>query len=283
MRTILLSFGLMVICLFVTSLSFGLDPATVATGHVYLLDNISGTEVPDDSANDNIGTTNGEPAVVPGLSGNALKLDGVDDYVAIPNTEFINAGGPWPNRTVIAKFNCADVSKLDDTGAPAKQCIYEEGGATRGFVIYVFDGQVYVGGWNRDATQVDWNPGSWISAPIGSNEWHAVAFVLREGGTAEVEPDKFEMWLDGDLVGKAEGSQIYGHTAGVGIGAVNGDTVFHDEVGPSTTLGFFYEGIVDEVWILNDALSGADLGAIATSVEPADRLTSTWGAMKALR
>jgi len=40
-------------------------------------------------------------------------------------------------------FNCADVSKQE------KQTVFEEGGRTRGLTISVFDGETYVGGWNR--------------------------------------------------------------------------------------------------------------------------------------
>ena len=270
MRKILVSFSIVTMCLFVAGLGFALDPAAVTDGHVYLLDNISGTDVPDDSANDNTGTINGDPAIVNGVNSKALKFDGVDDFVGIPNTEFINAGGPWTNRTVMAIFNAADVSKNEI------QCIYEEGGATRGMNIYILAGEVYGGAWNR--AEYNWD-GAWISAPIGSNEWHALAFVLRDG-TAEVLPDKFEVWLDGDLIGKEPGGQMHGHTARNAIGAVDNDTIFHDG-SASTGEGWFFEGIVDAVWILNEALDGAELGAILTSVEPMNKLTGSWGAIKA--
>ena len=32
--------------------------------------------------------------------------------------------------------------------------IYEEGGQTRGLAIYVFEGKVYIGGWNRARVQL---------------------------------------------------------------------------------------------------------------------------------
>jgi hypothetical protein len=274
MRIVLASIGLMTICLLVAGLSFAIDPATVADGHVYLLDNVSGTDVPDDSANDNKATTVGDPQVVPGLSGNALKFDGVDDAVHIPDSQFINiTNGPWANRTVKVIFNCADVSKSE------KQTVYEEGGTTRGFNIYVFEGKVYVGAWNRAEYNADlsWE-GSWPSAPIGSNEWHAVAFVLRDAPD-EVAPDKFEMWMDGALVGKEPAGQMYNHSADNSIGDTNGDTFFHD--GSRSGSGDFFEGIVDELWILSEALSAADLGDFATSVEPMNKLTGYWGAIKA--
>jgi hypothetical protein len=230
-----------------------IDPATVETGHVYLLENVSDSNVPDDSANDNTGIIVGDPQVIDGLDGKALLFDGVDDGVDIPDSEFINVtGGPWPNRTVIAVFKCDDVTKR------GKQTVYEEGGRTRGLTIYVFDGEVYVGGWNRSDYEPQWNPGSWISAPINSNQWYAVALVIRDGTPAQ-EDDKFEMWMNGNLIGKAPGAEIWNHGNDNAIGYTNQNNVFHDDDGSGD--GWFFEGAIDELWILNDALTEAELGA----------------------
>jgi len=236
-----------------------IDPATVTTGHVYLFDNVSGSQLLDDSANSNTGTIVGDPQVVDGLKGEALQFDGVDDGINIPDSEFINiTNGPWPNRTVIAVFKCDDVTKQE------KQTVFEEGGRTRGLTIYVFDGEVYVGGWNRDATQIDWN-GTWISTPIESNRWYAAALVIRDG-TNTVEPDKFEMWLDGDLIGKEPGGEIYNHSNNNAIGYTLENNMFHDDDGSGD--GWYFQGIIDEIWILNDALTETELGAFVGKVMP---------------
>ena len=248
-----------------------LDAASVTTGHVYLFDNVTGAELPDDSANNNVGIIVGDPQVVPGLNGKALKFDGVDDGVKIPDSPMINTTGPFPNRTIIAVFNASDPAKND-----AKQTIFEEGGRTRGLCIYVFDGQVYIGGWNR--AEYNWTPGEWISAPIGANEWHSVALVFRDG-TAEVLPDKFEMWMDGQLIEKRPGGVLNAHGDDNGIGYTNQNNVFHDDDGSGTDRDFF-AGIIDEIWILNEALTASDLGAILASVDASEKLTTTWGAIK---
>ncbi|MHC4494276.1 MAG: LamG-like jellyroll fold domain-containing protein [Planctomycetota bacterium] len=234
-----------------------LDPAGVDTGHVYLFENVSGGQVQDESANSLAGTIVGDPQVVAGLKGDALQFDGVDDGITIPDSANINTGGPYPNRTVIAIFKCDDVDK------PEKQTVFEEGGRTRGLTIYVFEGQVYVGGWNR--AEYDWNPGSWISAPISSGNWYAVAFVIRDGAEA-VEDDKFEMWMDGKLVDKAPGGHIHGHTNDNAIGYTLQNNVFHDDDGSGD--GWYFGGAIDEVWVLNEALSETQLGAFAGKVWP---------------
>jgi hypothetical protein len=271
MRTILTSVGLVIIALFVASLSLAIDPATITDGHVWYLDEVAADGTTPDATQVGLsGTIVGDPQLVTGLSGKALKFDGVDDGVTIPDSDFINiTNGPWPNRTIIAVFNCADASKAE------MQTVFEEGGRTRGLTIYVHAGEAYVGGWNR--AEYDWNPGSWISAPIKSNEWHSVALIIREGGEG-VEDNKFEMWMDGQLVGAAPGGHIYNHSNNNAIGYTLENNVFHDDTGEGD--GWYFEGLVDEVWILNEALSPGDLGAILTSVEPADKLTTSWGAIK---
>jgi len=246
-------------CLFVASLSFGfaIAPEDVTTGHVWLLDNV-GDNVPDDSVNDLAGNIIGDPKTVPGLNGMALEFDGVDDGIHIPDSENINiTNGPWPSSSVIATFNCKDADKSE------KQTVFEQGGRTRGLTIYVFEGQAYVGGWNR--AEYDWNPGSWISAPIKSGEWCSVALVLRDGPD-EVVDDVFEMWMDGELIGKAPGGQIYNHSNDNSIGYTKENNVFHDDDGEGDS--WYFEGLIDEVWVLSQALSPAELGTHLTAVEP---------------
>ncbi len=245
------------------------NPKSVVNGHVYLLDDVNG-DVPDDSANNLSGTVVGDPQVVAGLNGNALLFDGVDDGIHIPDSEFINVEGvPFPNRTVMAIFSCADVNRQE------KQTIFEEGGLTRGLVIYVFDGEVYVGGWNR--AEYNWD-GAWLSAPIRSNMWYSVALVIRDAGEA-VNDGKFEMWLNGQLIDKEPGGQLYNHANDNAIGYTKENVVFHDGDGAGD--GWYFEGLIDEVWVLNQALTVGELGAARVSVEPAGRLSAVWGGIKA--
>ncbi|MBN2313926.1 MAG: hypothetical protein JXM79_08340, partial [Sedimentisphaerales bacterium] len=73
-----------------------------------------------------------------------------------------------------------------------------------------------------------------------------------------VEDDKFEMWLDGQLIAKAPGGHIHNHGDDAGIGYTNQNTVFHDgNASPAT--GHYFEGAIDEIWILNEALTQAQL------------------------
>ena len=247
-----------------------IDPADIVA--VWDFTKIKGNTVVDTEGKGINGTINGNPKEVKGIIDVALQFDGSSDYIAIPDSNFINTGGPFPNRTIIALFSC------DDVKASGKQTIYEEGGRTRGFCIYVAEGKVWVGGWNR--AEYNWN-GAWLSAPIRSNEWHYVGLVLRDG-REKVEKDKFEMWLDGELVAKDSGGQLHGHSDNIGIGVTNQNTVFHDNDGSGSNRDYF-KGLIEEVKLYSAALSEEDLKEMMGglfALQPFDKLATTWGRVK---
>lgn len=233
----------------------------------------------DISGHDVNGTFAGEPEVVDGIVGKALQFDGVDDGVKLPDSNGLNTGGPFMNRTIAAYFKCSDVSITDH-----KQTIFDEGGRTRGFVINVFGGQVYVGAWNR--AEYQW-AGAWPSAPVESDRWYHVALVLRDGASA-VEAGKFEMWLDGEMIASEPGGQLHAHGDDCGIAHTNANAVFHDDDGAGTNIHYF-GGVIDEVIVYNSAFDAKDFEEYAeviqsaTSVEPQGKFTTTWGTLKAQR
>jgi hypothetical protein len=233
-----------------------LDPTSVTDGHVYMFENVVG-DVPDDSANTHTANLIGSPQVVDGLKGKALQFNGISDGVHIPDDSMINLS-THQNHTVIAIFKCGDVTKSE------KQVVYDEGGTTRGLSIYVHEGLVYAGGWNLSDYTPEWT-GTFFSAPVSSNAWYAVAIVVRDGGAAQ-EDDKFEMWMDGVLIGKGPGGQLQSRSNDCAIGYANAQTKFHD--GNFTGGGSYFEGVVDEVWIINSALTQIELGGFAGKVWP---------------
>ncbi len=248
-------FRAMMMSLFIGSLCLAqslvpMDPTTVSDGHVYLLEDET-----DSSTNGNTGILIGAPQIVDGLTGPAMQFNGVDDGVQLPNAATINTS-VHQNKTVIAVFSCDDVSKTE------KQTVFEEGGTTRGLNIYVHEGLAYAGGWNPADYTPQW-PGTFISAPIKSNEWHVVVAVLRGGGEG-MEDDKFEMWMDGQLIGKGPGAQLNARSNANAIGQVQSQSKFHD--GNITGGGAFFQGIIDEVWILNTALTEAELSVLGPNM-----------------
>ncbi len=103
--------------------------------------------------------------------------------------------------------------------------------------------------------------------------------MLRDGEN-KLDDDKFEMWLNGVLIEKGEGGQVFAHGADIGIGAVTGETKFHDgEAGGSPNTNHF-QGLIEEVWLLNEALDADDLKSVLMNVEPAGKLAANWGSIK---
>jgi hypothetical protein len=252
------------------------DPASITDGHVYLFEDV-GADVPDDSGNGLTANLVGNPQVVDGLRGKALQLNGTSDGVHIPDGAGINTS-VHQNHTVVAIFNCADVSKSE------KQCVYEEGGSTRGLTIYVHEGLVYAAAWNRADYDPQWNPGTFHSAPISSNQWVAVAAVLRDGGPGQ-EDDKFEMWMDGQLIAVGPGAQLNSRSDDNGIGNVQQQTIFHDGI---VNAGHWFEGMIDEIWVVNEAWTEIELSGFAGKPWPyafgpipadGDYLNNTWGTL----
>lgn len=245
------------------------DEATVAG--IWTFDDGTANDTSNQALN---GIVVGDPASVTGISNKALEFNGVSDGIKIPDSPRINITNIFTNRTIAALFSCNDVNKGQ------KQVIFDEGGRTRGTVVYVFDGKVYVGAWNR--AEYNWN-GEWLSADIKSNTWYYVGMVIRDA-TGKVENDKFEMWLDGKLVDKADGGQLHPHGDDNGIGFVNQNAVYHDDGGGGTNIDWF-EGLIDEVIVYGSAFNAADFKQLASalSVDPIEKFTTTWADVKAQR
>jgi len=164
----------------------------------------------------------------------ALQFDGTDDFVAIPNASELG-GTPRDERTIEAWFKIND--KTIDT---RKQVIWEEGGITNGFNLYVFDGAVYVGAWS----EANGFGGEWLqTSSIQSGTWHHVALVYDNTSGS------FTGYLDGSAFGSVGVSNtIDSHGDDIAFGRMQKDTKFHD--GDVAGDGHELQGSIDEgrVW-----------------------------------
>ena len=186
-----------------------------------------------------------------GKEGGALDFDGKNDLVEIKDSKDINQG-THEERTISLWFNA---DKLN-TGSK-KQVIYEEGGGDRGLNIYLNKGRLYAGAWNRDSKQSDWS-GTWLNTKkISAKKWHHVDIVLDGGST--VSQNALRGYIDGQQFGSGAGSQLWSHTGDIGLGSINQGTRFHDGIMANSGSGF--AGVIDEVMISNDALTGSDIKA----------------------
>jgi len=172
----------------------------------------------------------------------ALDFDGSNDYVKINNSSDINTGGNNHNQKTIEVWFKVENKNITSR----KQTIYEQGGTVRGLNIYVYGGNLYVGGWNEPNGESDWDPGTWLSTSnIQSNTWHHVALTLNGGNS--VTNNAFKGYLDGIQFGSGQGSKLWNHGGDVSIGR-NRDTKFHS--GDYNSARYF-AGMIDEVRLWN--------------------------------
>jgi hypothetical protein len=210
----------------------------------------SGTLAVDD-ADGLDGTYVGDPGLgVPGLiiegAQSAVAFDGVDDYIALPDSALLNTGGPYEARSIELWFRADDVSP--------RQVLFEQGGLARGMSLYLDGGRLYGGAWNRnndgDGT-TPW-PDTFISAPVSAGDVHHAVLVFDYLG------DRFELFIDGASATSTTGiGRLFNHSRDVGVGAMNDATVFHDS--QSSGNGFSFGGVIDEVAAYPTPLGSAEV------------------------
>jgi len=182
----------------------------------------------------------------------ALDFDGNNDYIKINNSSDINTGSNnHTQKTIEAWF------KVENKNITSrKQTIYEQGGTIRGLNIYVYDGNLYVGGWNEPNGESDWDPGTFLStSSIQSNTWHHVALTLNGGNS--VTNNAFKGYLDGTQFGSGQGSKLWNHGGDVSI-ARSRDTKFHTG---DYNSAIYFAGMIDEVRLWNVARTASQIAA----------------------
>jgi len=194
----------------------------------------SGTVAADSSAYGNDGTLGGNPKWVTGQFGGALEFNGSGDYVEIPDSPSLSLTdeitvAAWTYMNANASGEMAIVSK----GGWAANDLPYELTETAGDVIFW---QFY-----NDAGRDTCSPDSPSVA-----EWHHIA--------ATYDGQIFKCYIDGELAEEwAYAGKMPQNTASVTIGR-------------RSRGGTFYNGMLDEVVIYNQALSEDDIPKIMEGV-----------------
>lgn len=177
----------------------------------------------------------------------AARFDGSPDGVDLPDSHAINTARMYTKKSVELWFRADSVT--------SRQVLYEEGGLTRGLAMYVYQGRLYMGGWNtaNDDASTPWGP-SYVSTPVEANTtYHAVLVYDRPAG-------RVKGFLNGVNVGNKTGvGNLYSHSNDAGIAKVNDNVVFHN--GSWTGDGRWFGGVIDEVALYNDVLSASTIAA----------------------
>ncbi|WP_236632958.1 LamG-like jellyroll fold domain-containing protein [Endozoicomonas elysicola] len=191
------------------------------------------------------GTLSGNTAFVGGLSGNAISLDGSGDLVHISDSSEINTySGNINQRSINLSFKIDASNDLSGT-----QILYEEGGSTNGFVVYIHNCQLYVGAWSEGS---GWN-GEFLNTALtsGDTDWHTVALVLdSSAGT-------LNGYLDGEVFASGTGEAVHFHTDDGAFGGLWGGSKIH--TGDLSSGSHNFHGLIDSAKIYNRALSSNEI------------------------
>ena len=140
----------------------------------------------DASGNNRHGTPVGGPLFVPGVAGQALELDGVDDYVNIDGYKGINADHTDPNNPVQLAFSISNwVKTTSDTGDTEMVTWGASSGSATRLTWRVHQGRL----------RTEHNAGNLRgNTYVNDGEWHHVALVVTEG--ANLRPENTKLYVD---------------------------------------------------------------------------------------
>ena len=196
----------------------------------------------------------GQSSLIADENDSAVRFDGVDDKIKIPDHDAINTDLYYNARTIELWFQADSVND--------RQILYEEGGDLRGLNIYIDAGELFINGWNvvtNGGTTAPWGP-SFVSTPISANTVYYTAMVLEADTTSPntTLTGTITGYLNGNSFGVVSGvGQLFGHGDNIGIGSPSGSSSYHD--GTHGAMPYRFAGIIDEVALYNDYLSAIQI------------------------
>ena len=269
-RLALVCVSLTVISLFFTDLSYArIDPGS-AVG-IWFLDDDEDDIAIDSSGNGNDGKLMNGPRCVQGKFGQALKLDGVDDYVDAGTDPSLS----FPSES----FTVSAWIKTSKSGASYNGWILDTktaGSYNSGYDLYICNNYLVF----RVCNGPEMNTGkSWDGdVKVTDGNWHHVV------GVVDRDKKRIMKYVDGKLDG--DEALTFGgdfsNKFSLDIGSYHGAGV-----------DYIFEGLIDEVAIFKRVLTEEEINAIMdkgldvalgiTAVSSAGKLANTWAAIKAYR
>lgn len=226
----------------------------------WLMEEGSGSVLKDSTGNHEDGEIFGEAVWVDGKFGKALRFDGTSTYVVVPaSPDFVmlNSGD----------FSFAAWFKTDVSAADRGTwiCVLQQGDLNG-------TGRTWLGiGPNTAATEQTYTyvgGGFTYGIPIEVGEWFHLAVVVEENGAA----DTIQVYSNG----KPEAPSSKGMESCAGDYFIG----VHKSLDPVN----LWQGLIDEIIIMNKALSEAEvndlMNAGLAAVESRGKLSTTWGSLK---
>ncbi|WP_153301682.1 tandem-95 repeat protein, partial [Endozoicomonas arenosclerae] len=234
-------------------------------------DETSGTTVSDGTSGTSTDGVLKEGAafVSGGLNGNAVQFDGASALVDITDSSELNTySGNKTERTIDFSF------KIDsDNDLSGRQVLYEEGGGSKGYNIYIDDGTLYVGAW---ANENGWDNGTYLTtdiSSISSSDWQQVSLVL------DSDNNSLKAYFNGEEFGSGHAEAMGHHGDEASFGSVSlhynessgetlrGATRFHDGSVDIPENHFGFDGLIDEARIYDRALNHQEVKALGYEFE----------------
>ncbi|HUV63032.1 MAG TPA: LamG domain-containing protein [Sedimentisphaerales bacterium] len=206
----------------------------------------------DASGNNRHGTPVGGPLFVPGAAGQALELDGADDYVNIDGYKGINADQTDPNNPVQLAFSISNWVKTTSDSGDTEMVTWgaSTGSATR-LTWRVHEGRL----------RTEHNAGNLRgNTYVNDGEWHHVALVVTEG--ANLRPENTKFYVDGVEDTYFSGDDdtyklVAEHDVRIGMS------------GPEDSR--YFPGALDEIRIYDRALTDGEIAGLAGRINPFDK------------
>jgi hypothetical protein len=206
-------------------------------------------------------TTANQPAFQSGTSAMnghpILEFDGTNDYLQMADQNDLNKSASTERTYIVVIRTSTDIS--------SRQVIYEEGGATRGINIYIYNSKLYVAGWNRanDGADAPWDFKGIDSTITPTTEY--IITMVYDGSSDNTTSGRILAYMNGSLMGTANGvGKLYGHGDDIGLGAMNRNSYF--ENGNGSGNGYYYEGDLAAFIQFNYALDTAQRTILENSL-----------------
>ena len=211
----------------------------------------------DSSGNNHHGIEEAGPTYVAGKFGQAIHLDGFDDYVAIPDVTYSGTG--YPEVTACAWVRTTDENGQIVTFDRSENFRLEIGGSYSGGTAW-YAGAPGMVGWHVytstgvvDTENYPGWPGN--TGRVNDGQWHHLAGVFNNGTlTIYIDGIPREPYFGGSTFG-------YGRYTRYGFVGTGSEASYPPPVGRQN--GPYLEADVDEVRIYDRALSGAEIAYLA--------------------
>ncbi len=224
------------------------DTTTSTTGLVFHADNTKFTGNPITAwssispATINTSSTTGSPSLMSsGLNGLSTAAFNGSNYMSLASAATINQAAFTAKVITLVFVSDADIT--------TRQVLYEQGNATSGLNIYIYNGKIYGSTWAGSGATTN------VSASILASSAYSFSFKFDSTNSLN------SIYLLGSLVGKTAGPfAMTSATAVTGIGGVAGTTKFEDGTTTSSVTGF--KGAIAELFHHNGTLTDTQIRGI---------------------